>query len=420
MMRVILNRDFILRLSNPAPGVDEFSWPFYKTGDILSAGNRVIDDLLPDSTGRGAMTWHECRVKYVLLSGFELECLESADSGIFTWIIPEINRPLLTGPFTAGSPEKTVSCLSKNSKIIMDGSVCGNIDIICEFNSMRAGSFSAAVPEKTDTDSRTMLWLGSGNFEKITSTSICCIGAGGVMNPFIVQAVHHGFRKFIIIDSDRLKAHNLNRFIGAAPSDAGRFKTDILKGYILRLRPDAEVSAVNSMFPEDGSVQAMAGSDLIVAGVDNNYTRVLVQLYALALNRAFFDMGSGIFLEDINAEVPVVDERGGQVRFSSPGGPCLACMGVDPSAAKSPGREILERLRGYIAGTDLTPPSVVTLNFAVSSLCLNMAVEYITTGKLENNHVHYDESGRRLLNIREKRNTQCSICGEFNNMMTYQ
>jgi len=409
-MRVILNREFFGALAGGSLS-SEIAVDFYLSGDTLFCANSIIDDMLQGVWIGFSPLMLTGSIKSVPPGDYELAGFESPSDQTLRWIIPES----CAGLFKAPDPEtdliqQMINALSADSKIILNGVIHESPGIICEFNGMR---FTSPVPgtEISGNDSRTLLWLGKGNFEKINSASICCIGAGGVMNPFVVQAVHHGFRKFTIIDSDRLEPHNLNRFIGASLSDEGRYKTDILKEYILKLRPDAEVVTVNSMFPEGESVNAIAERDLIVSGVDNNYTRILVQLYALALNRAFFDMGSGIFLEDNDAEVPVVDERGGQVRFLSPGGPCLACMGVDPAVVKNRARMELEARRGYIAGTDLTPPSVVTLNFAVSSICLNMAVEYVTTGRLEDNHIHYEEVGRRILKIREERREGCPVCG---------
>lgn len=408
-MRVILNREFFGALAGESLS-SEIAFDFYLSGNTLICANGVIDDMLQGEWSGFSPLKFADSIKSAPPGDYELSGFESPSDGILRWIIPES----YAGLFEAQEPDadlmqQIVDALSTDSKIILNGIIHESPDIICEFNGRR---FASTVPaaDLCGTDSRTLLWLGKGNFEKINSASICCIGAGGVMNPFVVQAVHHGFRRFTIIDSDRLEEHNLNRFIGAVPSDKEIYKTDILKEYIIKLRPDAEVVTVNAMFPEGESVNAMAGADLIVAGVDNNYTLILVQLYALAMNRAFFDMGSGIFLEDNDADFPIVDERGGQVRFLSPGGPCLACMGVDPAVVKNRARMALEARRGYIAGTDLTPPSVVTLNFAVSSICLNMAVEYVTTGRLEDNHIHYDETDRRIIKIREARRDGCTVC----------
>jgi molybdopterin/thiamine biosynthesis adenylyltransferase len=406
----MLNREFFDALAGESLS-SEIAFDFYLSGNTLFCANSVIDDMLQGEWSDFFPLKFAGSIKSAPPGDYELAGLESTPDGIVRWIIPESYAGLFEIPDTdADLMQQIVDALSTDSKIIINGTIYESPGIICEFNGRRFAS-PVHVADLWGIDSRTLLWLGKGNFEKINSASICCIGAGGVMNPFVVQAVHHGFRRFTIIDSDRLEPHNLNRFIGASLSDEGRYKTEILKDYIMKLRPDAEVVTVNAMFPEGESVNAMAGCDLVVAGVDNNYTRILVQLYALAMNRAFFDMGSGIFLEDNDAEVPVVDERGGQVRFLSPGGPCLACMGVDPAVVKNRARMELEERRGYIAGTELTPPSVVTLNFAVSSICLNMAVEYVTTGRLEDNHVHYDDGGRRIIKIREVRRDGCTVCG---------
>jgi len=409
-MKVILAESFFnsfIIASVPEAGID---FVFYSSGDLLFCENSIINDVIRSDDQSFNPVKIQGIVKFIPPGDYEIAGFEFPHDSIMRWILPDLHIPLFENiNNNPSSIQEIIKILSDDSKIVINGIIHESPGVMYEHKGRRYAS-SVSTVESSWIDSRTLLWLGKGNFEKINSTAICCIGAGGVMNPFLVQAVHHGFRKFIIIDEDRLESHNLNRFVGALPGDEGKYKTEIIMEYIKKLRPDSEVTVINRMFPEGESLNAMAGADLVVAGVDNNYTRILIQLYALALNRAFFDMGSGIFLEDDNRDSPVVDERGGQVRFLSPGGPCLACMGVDPSTVQNRGRIALEERRGYIAGTDITPPSVVTLNFAVSSICLNMTVEYITTGLLNDNHIHYDEKEKRILKINETSKAGCPLC----------
>ncbi len=408
-MKVILAKSFFNSITLALLHESDVHLLLYLAGDILFCENGINNDMIWSDDQSFNPVKIQGVIKFIPSGDYEIAGFEFPHDGVMRWIIPDLHIPLFKNTDGSFSIQEMVEVLSDNSKIIIDGIIHESPVIIYEYNGSRYVS-QGGDSGSLDMDSRTLLWLGKGNFEKINSATVCCIGAGGVMNPFLVQAVHHGFRKFIIIDEDRLESHNLNRFMGALPGDEGKYKTEILLKYIKGLRPDAEVVVINRMFPEGESLNAMAGSDLVVAGVDSNYTRILVQLYALVFNRAFFDMGSGIFLEDDNKDFPVVDERGGQVRFLSPGGSCLACMGVDPAVVQNRGRMILEERRGYIAGTDITPPSVVTLNFAVSSICLNMAVEYLTKGFLKDNHIHYDEKEKRILKIMETPKAGCPLC----------
>jgi len=266
-------------------------------------------------------------------------------------------------------------------------------------------------PDDIEIHDRTLLWLGKNNFSKIRGATLGCIGAGGLMNPFIIQAMHHGFEKFIIIDDDTLEENNLNRFLGASPCHAGLYKADILRETILGFNPGADVVVLKESFPFDGSENTMAQADLIVCGVDNDYTRMNVQLFALAMNKTLFDMGSAIFLEDNSSSDPVVDECGGQVRISIPGMGCLACMGMDLSRIRDFKRMDIERRMGYITGTGLSPASIITLNNTIAGICLKLVVDYICGRELSCRHLKYDERDLNLYKINVMKDENCSLCG---------
>jgi molybdopterin/thiamine biosynthesis adenylyltransferase len=257
---------------------------------------------------------------------------------------------------------------------------------------------------------RTLLWLGEKNFNIIRSFRIGCVGAGGLMNPFIIQAMHHGFKNFIIIDHDRLEEHNLNRFLGAKLKNVGSYKTDILKNNLLIYDPSIKIETSNISFPEEGTEKLLSTCDMIVCGVDNDYTRVNVQLLALTLTKPLLDMGSGIFLLNNTSLFPQVDERGGQIRLSIPGNGCLVCMGLNLSAVKDFKQEGFDRIRGYIVGTDLTPPSIITLNSTIASIALKMFVDYITGVHLSTKHIKYNEKDLKLFHVLVKRNENCPVC----------
>jgi molybdopterin/thiamine biosynthesis adenylyltransferase len=265
--------------------------------------------------------------------------------------------------------------------------------------------------EQDEIHNRTMLWLGINNFKKIKNCTLGCIGAGGMMNPFIISAMHHGFERFIIIDDDKLEASNLNRFIGAEKKDIGKYKAALLKKVIERYNQDASVEIMNEKFPFSRTESLICLSDIIVVGVDNDFTRFNAQMLGLTLNKTIFDMAGGIYLKDSASLSPGIDERGGQVRVSVPGHGCLVCMGLDPSQIVNFKREELDKRRGYIAGTDLTPPSVVTLNQTIASLCLRMVVSYITGCGLPSLHIKYDEKNLRLYSVTVERAKDCPLCG---------
>ena len=258
---------------------------------------------------------------------------------------------------------------------------------------------------------RTLLWLGSDNMQLIKQTTLGCVGAGGLMNPFITYAMHHGFEKFVISDDDTLDASNLNRFLGAAKDDIGKHKVDIMKRSIERFNPRSSVAVLRKNIPDTECEQLLRDCDVLIAGVDNDYSRFQAQLFALKYHCALFDMGSGIFLQDPASVQPVVEEIGGQIRVYIPEAACLVCMGLDLSQLKDFQRRELEMQRGYIVGTDITPPSVVTLNTTIASLALSLLVNYISGKGLPAHHLSFDGRNFSMHKIAAERNKHCAACG---------
>jgi molybdopterin/thiamine biosynthesis adenylyltransferase len=246
---------------------------------------------------------------------------------------------------------------------------------------------------------------------KIKTSRLFCIGAGGTINPFLTMAMHNGFQNFTIVDGDTLDETNLNRFLGADRSDPGKSKVSVMKKNIRRFNPDAEVNTYEKFFPDDDIWKKLPGHDLIVCGVDNEYARYMTQLYARLFHITLIDMGSGIYTDNDETTIHV-REIGGQVKLSRPSGACLVCMGLNPASVKEPRHMELEVSAGYIAGSELTPPSVITLNSVIAATALSVARDYISGNFISENLFTYDELNHSMKSFTVKKNTRCPLCGD--------
>jgi molybdopterin/thiamine biosynthesis adenylyltransferase len=261
-----------------------------------------------------------------------------------------------------------------------------------------------------DAHHRTLLWLGSRNFDTIRSARLGLIGAGGLGFPYALSAVRHGFTKFTIADPDIIEESNRNRLFGTLPGDNGKPKAKVLKRELESFWTGIDVRVHNVPFSPE-VYESFVECDILIVGADNDYARVSAQLFALLARKPLFDMGSGIFLGGTPGGEPVPDEMGGQVRAYLPDGPCLGCMGLDPARAEDDEARGRGIERGYIIGTEVTPPAVVTLNSIIASVCLSMTVDYLTrAGGLTVKHLCFDQIGYRLRTIAEERKKSCPIC----------
>lgn len=271
--------------------------------------------------------------------------------------------------------------------------------------------------EKLDEDfhslhSRNLLLFGEDNFKRISNSKLGCIGAGGLMNPFIIQASHHGYKNFVIIDPDKLEIHNCNRFLGYKKSHLGKFKVDILNDILQDFSSEIHVEKIPVFFPDTLSIEVLSTCDVLVAGVDNDYSRLQIQILALALGKPYLDLGSGVVLKDNLSLHPQVDERGGQIKLFVPGEACISCMGLNPVTVKDFRATQMDINRGYIQGTELTPPSILSLNSTIASMGIKVLTDFLTDTGTRIRHLKYNEKDFKLFIVSTEKKNLCRVCSD--------
>src|SRR3569832_679395 len=83
--------------------------------------------------------------------------------------------------------------------------------------------------------------VGLSGQKKICSTSVLCIGAGGLGSPIAMYLAAAGVGKLGLLDFDEVDFSNLQRQIIHQTSDVGRPKTDSAKETINGIIPNVEV-----------------------------------------------------------------------------------------------------------------------------------------------------------------------------------
>jgi molybdopterin/thiamine biosynthesis adenylyltransferase len=258
---------------------------------------------------------------------------------------------------------------------------------------------------------RNIRWLGRKGQARLHATRLAVIGAGGIGSAFVAQARGLGFRRFALVDPDRVEASNLNRFFGARLRDVGRLKVKVLAREIRSLDPGTEVEIVADRVESEQGRRAMLRADVIVGGLDSLAARLEAQVVAARYLRPLLDMGSGIVLDRSAGEVR---HLGCQVAFYIPGGPCLLCQGViNPARILSPDHQALRRRLGYLEGVEEeAPPSVVTLNALVAALGTDALVRYLSGSGPAPIYLRFDGLAQRLEAIPFRRRPDCPVCGD--------
>src|SRR5205809_7022952 len=106
--------------------------------------------------------------------------------------------------------------------------------------------------------------VGLSGQKKICSTSVLCIGAGGLGSPIAMYLAAAGVGKLGILDFDTVDFSNLQRQIIHGTSDVGRPKTQSASETITRINPNVEVVAHNTPITSENALDTLRPYDIVV------------------------------------------------------------------------------------------------------------------------------------------------------------
>lgn len=264
------------------------------------------------------------------------------------------------------------------------------------------------LPQDLERWDRHIRWLGEEGQRKISGTHLVVCGVGGIGSVIVANAKGLGFKEITLIDPDKVELSNLNRLIGAERDDVGKFKVGVMEREITKVDPDAVVHVLPCKVEEEEAHLAIIGGDVIISGLDNLSSRFEVQVLAARYLKPLLDIGSGISLKGDRKTVAVM---GGQVVLYYPGGPCLACQGIPILEATSGLSEEIRRTVGYVRGTDITPPAVITINSVLGGAAMNILVKYLVGFPVNSTHIKYDLMGETIHHFNFGKKDECPICG---------
>ena len=71
------------------------------------------------------------------------------------------------------------------------------------------------------------------------------VGIGGVGSKVLMNLIRVGVKKIKVIDFDTITLSSLNRHAFAKKSDVGKYKSDVVKEYCVKCRPDIEIESIS-------------------------------------------------------------------------------------------------------------------------------------------------------------------------------
>lgn len=119
----------------------------------------------------------------------------------------------------------------------------------------------------TDAFVRTETLLGEEAFEKLTKSSVCIFGCGGVGSYVVEALARSGVGKITVVDADVVDVSNINRQLIALNSTVGRPKVDVVKERIEDINPECEVTAKQMFYDKENNFDL--NFDYIIDAIDS-------------------------------------------------------------------------------------------------------------------------------------------------------
>jgi hypothetical protein len=206
-------------------------------------------------------------------------------------------------------------------------------------------------------------FLGPNADEQVAQCTLGFAGLGGGGSHVVQQCALIGFQRYILFDDDIVEESNLNRLVGAGTIDAlaQTPKVHLAKTIIFSLQSRASVKGFASKWQE--KPEALRECQIVFGCVDDYKGRQELEVVCRRYLMHYIDIGMDVH----GKENPVI---GGQVILSSPGGPCMRCMGflTDEKLAQEAARY----------GTAGSRPQVVWPNGVLASTAVGLAVDLVT------------------------------------------
>jgi molybdopterin/thiamine biosynthesis adenylyltransferase/rhodanese-related sulfurtransferase len=231
--------------------------------------------------------------------------------------------------------------------------------------------------------------VGLAGQKKICSTSVLCIGAGGLGSPIAMYLAAAGIGKLGIVDFDTVDYSNLQRQILHTDADVGRSKAESARETINGINPNVEVVIYKTRISSENAMDLIRPYDIVVDGTDNFPTRYLTNDACVLLKKP--NVYGSIFRFE------------GQASVFAPhlGGPCYRCLypeppppGMVPSCAEGGVLGVLPGIVGCIQATEILKLALGKGSSLIGRLMLFNALDM------------------KFRELKLRKDPACPICGE--------
>ena len=161
-------------------------------------------------------------------------------------------------------------------------------------------------------DRQLRLW-GREAQEKLRKATVAVIGVGGLGTAATTYLALAGVGRLILVDGEAVEPTNLNRQVLYRETDVGKPKALVAAERLRELNPDVEVDAIPERLNEDRAREVVSRADVVVDGLDNWSSRMILDEVCWRLGRPLVHAGVYGFYGQATTVVP------GRT-------PCLRCI----------------------------------------------------------------------------------------------
>jgi len=172
---------------------------------------------------------------------------------------------------------------------------------------------------------RTRTVYGTENHQSISRLRIGIVGLGSVGSIIAEMLARMGIQRFVLIDFDIIKEHNLDRQIGSTEEDIGKHKVAIAERVIRKsaTSKNLDINIVIDTIASKKAYKAALDCDVLFSCVDRPLPRYILNHIAYAHLIPVIDGGIKVTFQD--SEFQTAEW---QLQTATNGKACLQCLGV--------------------------------------------------------------------------------------------
>jgi len=230
--------------------------------------------------------------------------------------------------------------------------------------------------------------VGVKGQEKLASSSVLCIGAGGLGSPLALYLAAAGVGRLGIVDFDVVDFSNLQRQILHSEAKVGKLKVESAKERVHEINSEIQIDTYNTRLTSENALDIIKKYDVVVDGTDNFATRYLVNDSCVLLGKP--NVYGSIFRFEGQVSV-----------FDAMRGPCYRCLYPEPP----PPGMVPSCAEGGVLGI---LPGIIGTMQAAEAIKLILGTGNPLIGKL----LFLDVMEMKIRELKLRKDPNCPICGE--------